>query len=78
MTISLEEAARTAIDTYLVPLVERDGGVIALVSAKDDVVVISLTGACQGCPARAITRDAVVMPLLSAELGRPVAVELAD
>lgn len=72
----LESRVRDAIATYVAPLVEADGGTITLVSTAEDEVVVSLEGACLGCPARAITRDSVIAPLLAAELGRAVSVRL--
>jgi Fe-S cluster biogenesis protein NfuA len=79
MSGSFEADVRAAIETYIAPLVACDGGTIELISTSDaeDTVVVALDGACIGCPARTITRDSVLVPLLTAELGRPIAVELA-
>lgn len=72
----LEARVQGAIVTFVAPLVEADGGTIELVSASGDEVVVSLEGACLGCPARAITRDSIIAPLLAAELGHAVSVRL--
>ncbi len=72
-----EARVRRALEDYVVPLVEADGGELALVSVDDDEIVIALEGACLGCPARSITRDRILVPLLAAELGRAVQVRLA-
>jgi Fe-S cluster biogenesis protein NfuA len=37
------------------PALRADGGDVELVSVKDDVVKIKLTGACQGCPMSQMT-----------------------
>jgi len=37
------------------PLLQRDGGDIELVEAKDGIVRVKLTGACGGCPMAQIT-----------------------
>lgn len=75
--LELPERIQQALDAYVVPLVAADGGEVVLVSVSEDEVVISLEGACFGCPARSITRDDVIAPLLAAEIGRPIAVRLA-
>lgn len=73
----LSQLVRRALDAYIAPLVEADGGKVSFISATEDEVVVSLEGACFGCPARSITRDEVIAPLLAAEIGRPIAVRLA-
>jgi len=37
------------------PLLQRDGGDIQLVDAKDGIVKVMLTGACKGCPMSQMT-----------------------
>lgn len=37
------------------PLLQRDGGDILLIDAKDGVVKVQLTGACKGCPMSQMT-----------------------
>ena len=48
-------AAKTVIDEELASLTTSHGGGITLVSVRDGVVTVALAGACQGCPAAAMT-----------------------
>jgi len=72
------EASRVEdlVTTLIAPLVAKDGGIARFVSIEGDTATIALEGACIGCPVRPITRDRVIAPLLSKELGRAIAVEL--
>jgi Fe-S cluster biogenesis protein NfuA len=46
------------------PLIARDGGVLHLVSAQADQVVLHLSGACSGCPGFTLTTSRVLEPLI--------------
>lgn len=70
------ERASAVVTSLLGPLVERDGGRARFVELVGDRATIALEGACVGCPARPITRDRFLAPVLSKELGRPIEVEL--
>jgi Fe-S cluster biogenesis protein NfuA len=59
-------ALRALVETVLAPLVEKDGGVLCWVRRVDDVVEVSLGGACLGCPAQRDTVDWVLLPALRA------------
>ena len=74
---SLEvDLVRTVVDTMIGPLVEADGGTVEIISVHDHQVALRLGGACVGCPARTITRDDVLTPLLTRAMGIPIHVEL--
>ncbi|MBD3312621.1 NifU family protein [archaeon] len=55
----MEKEVRKVIEE-LKPALQRDGGDIALVSAKDGVVKVKLQGACAGCPMASQTLKYVV------------------
>lgn len=46
------------LDNYVKPAVEMDGGAILFKSYKDGVLVLSMQGACSGCPSSMITLKA--------------------
>ncbi len=52
--------------SVLAPMIEIDGGEIALLSVKDGVAEITLRGACAGCPGQVFTAREVVLPALKA------------
>jgi len=53
-----------ALDEYVRPAVEGDGGHIAFHSFKDGVVTVTLRGACSGCPSSTITLKQGIETLL--------------
>ena len=59
-------ALQALIESVLAPMVARDGGSLRWVRRVDDVVVVSLTGACEGCPAQRDTLDGVLLPAMRA------------
>ena len=46
------------------PNLQADGGDVELIEAKDGVVVVHLTGACNGCPMAGITLKMGIEKLL--------------
>ncbi|MDB4927633.1 MAG: NifU-like domain [Myxococcaceae bacterium] len=55
---------RALVESVLAPLVARDGGALRWVRRVDDVVEVSMGGACLGCPAQRDTIDTVLLPAL--------------
>lgn len=53
-----------ALDEYVRPAVEGDGGHIAFHSFKDGVVTVTLRGSCSGCPSSTITLKSGIETLL--------------
>ena len=50
------------------PSLEADGGNVELVSVKDGVVTVKLTGACAGCPMSQMTLKAGIERILKKEI----------
>ncbi len=50
------------------PMLQRDGGDIQLVDAKDGVVKVMLTGACKGCPMSQMTLKQGVEKMLKQQV----------
>jgi Fe-S cluster biogenesis protein NfuA len=50
------------------PSLEADGGNVELVSVKDGVVTVKLTGACAGCPMSTMTLKAGIERILMQEV----------
>ncbi|HNF48456.1 MAG TPA: NifU family protein [Chitinophagales bacterium] len=44
-----------ALDKYVKPAVEMDGGNISFVRFEDGLLVLQLQGSCSGCPSSTIT-----------------------
>jgi Fe-S cluster biogenesis protein NfuA len=65
------------VKTVLAPLLAIDGGCIELVSVRDGVAEITLSGACAGCPGQSITTREVVLPALRAVDGTISAVKVS-
>jgi len=53
-----------ALETYIRPAVEQDGGMIAFTGLHDGVVSVQMKGSCQGCPSSAMTLKAGIEGLL--------------
>lgn len=53
---------RTLLNSVLAPLVAKDGGELRWIRRVGDVVEVSLSGACLGCPAQRDTLDFVLLP----------------
>lgn len=54
-----------ALEQYVKPAVENDGGVILFRSFKDGVVTLQLRGSCSGCPSSQMTLKSAVEQLLT-------------
>ena len=65
-TIDGHRALRALVESVLAPLVAKDGGELRWERRVDDVVEVSLGGACLGCPAQRDTLDWVLLPALRA------------
>jgi len=59
------------------PSLEADGGNVDLVSVKDGVVKVKLTGACAGCPMSQMTLKMGIERLLKKEIPEIKSVEAA-
>jgi len=59
------------------PSLEADGGNVDLVSVKDGVVKVRLTGACAGCPMSQMTLKMGIERLLKKEIPEIKSVEAA-
>jgi len=51
----VEVRIKGALDRYVKPAVEMDGGAISFVSFADGKLTLSLQGACSGCPSSTVT-----------------------
>ena len=71
----MHEKAAAAIDEYVRPLIEADGGHIELIEASNTRVVVRLTGVCSGCPGQPFTVTRVIEPALKRALGATIEVE---
>lgn len=65
-TIDGQRALRSLVESVLAPLVAKDGGDLRWERRVDDVVEVSLGGACLGCPAQRDTLDWVLLPAMRA------------
>jgi Fe-S cluster biogenesis protein NfuA len=71
----LEDRVRAALEEVR-PGIRRDGGDVALLRIEGDVVVVHLSGACQGCPMASSTLSEFVterIKLYAPEIERVVA-----
>jgi len=53
-----------ALETYIRPAVEQDGGMIAFTGLHEGVVSVQMKGSCQGCPSSTMTLKAGIEGLL--------------
>jgi Fe-S cluster biogenesis protein NfuA len=74
-SISVHEKAAAAIEEYIRPLIEADGGHIELIEATETRVVVRLSGVCAGCPGQPFTVTRVIEPALKRALGTTIEVE---
>ena len=51
----VEIKIKGALDKYVKPAVEMDGGAISFVSFENGLLTLSLQGACSGCPSSTVT-----------------------
>lgn len=54
----------TALEEYVKPAVENDGGIILFRSFKNGIVTLQLSGSCSGCPSSTLTLKSAVEQLL--------------
>jgi Fe-S cluster biogenesis protein NfuA len=59
-----EQKIIDALEAYVKPAVENDGGLILFRSFKDGIVTLQLKGSCSGCPSSSLTLKAAVEQLL--------------
>jgi Fe-S cluster biogenesis protein NfuA len=59
-----EQKIIDALETYVKPAVENDGGLILFQSFKDGIVTLQLKGSCSGCPSSSQTLKSAVEQLL--------------
>ena len=71
----MREKAEAAIQEYLRPLVEADGGRIELLEVIGRRVVIKLSVACSGCQGQPFTLSRVIEPTLRKLLGPDIELE---
>jgi Fe-S cluster biogenesis protein NfuA len=53
-----------ALETYIRPAVEQDGGMIAFTGLHEGIVSVQMKGSCQGCPSSTMTLKAGIEGLL--------------
>ncbi len=70
--IGYEKKIADILDEYIRPAVESDGGSITLRSFKDGIVLLNLSGACNGCPSATITLKQGIEGLLKQKLGEKI------
>lgn len=63
-TGEMDERIILALDEYIRPAVETDGGHIAFHSFKDGIVTVTLRGSCSGCPSSTVTLKQGIETLL--------------
>ena len=61
----LDEKIIDALNEYIRPAVESDGGSIDFVQFKEGVVTVALRGACSGCPSSTVTLQQGIKGLLT-------------
>ncbi len=64
-TDELDEKIIDALNEYIRPAVENDGGSIDFVNFKDGIVKVALRGACSGCPSSTVTLKQGIEGLLT-------------
>ena len=64
-TGELDEKIIDALNEYIRPAVENDGGSIDFVEFKDGIVQVALRGACSGCPSSTVTLKQGIEGLLT-------------
>jgi NifU-like protein len=62
------------INTYVQPMLERDGGAVEVVDIKDQTVFCRLQGACAGCPGAAMTLKMMIERTLKEQVDERVRV----
>jgi Fe-S cluster biogenesis protein NfuA len=62
---TIEQQIVNALDEYVRPAVEQDGGAIHFKSFNDGVVTLVLKGSCSGCPSSMVTLKSGIERLLT-------------
>ena len=60
----IERKIVAALEEYIRPAVESDGGLISFKSFENGIVTVSLKGACSGCPSATVTLKSGIETLL--------------
>lgn len=68
----LEAKIVEALENYIRPAVEQDGGLITFKSFEDGIVTVQMRGACSGCPSSTITLKSGIEALLKRVIGPDV------
>ena len=68
-TGELDEKIIDALNEYIRPAVENDGGSIDFVEFKEGTVKVALRGACSGCPSSTVTLKQGIEGLLKQKMG---------
>jgi len=63
----MKEKVEAALDKIR-PVLQRDGGNVALVDVSNGIVKVKLTGACAGCPLSTMTLKMGVEKILKKEI----------
>jgi len=61
---ALESRIIEALDEYVKPAVEQDGGAIHFKSFEDGIVTVTMKGSCSGCPSSTVTLKSGIENLL--------------
>jgi len=72
----MREQIEVVFRDVLAPLFAKEGGTIELVSVRDNLVQVRLSGAYRGCPSSAFMVSGFVLPALRQAVGTTVRVEL--
>jgi len=71
----MKEEVEEAIEKYVRPLLQADGGDIELIDVKDGIAKVQLTGACGCCPMSMLTLKQGVEEILKQHVKDLKAVE---
>ena len=63
-TDTIDEKIKNILEEYIKPAVEQDGGAIDFESFENGKVIVSLKGACSGCPSSTLTLKSGIENLL--------------
>ena len=68
------KAVERSIDSYVRPMLVKDGGDIEIVDIKDRLVYVQLAGACVGCAGASMTLKLMVEQTLKAQVDEGIRV----
>jgi Fe-S cluster biogenesis protein NfuA len=72
----MREQIEVVFRDVLTPLFAKEGGTIELVSVREGLVQVRLSGAYRGCPSSSFMISGFVLPALRQALGTEIRVEL--